>query len=190
MRIHCLKAIAVALLLASACWAQEIRRPTAEANYTTAFGICAGTNLASTAMANYYDASGESTSATQSALATTTTDRWKGRVFTTWQAASGSYSVLNLKVFSACSSAGLGGGDCDAAYSTNGGTSWTPLAILNPASISLSASQNLSQLQVRVCAVGFFDATDPGTGTLTGYDIRTEGTLVPKGAKKGAVAAR
>ncbi len=72
---------------------------------------------------------------------------------------------------------GAGGGDCDLAYSTNGGGAWTFASILFPDTITLSPSQNLSQLQVRACAIGYTDITDPGTGILTGYDIRTEGLL-------------
>jgi len=185
----------------------EIKRPTAEAADSTR-GDCSGgeagldglghsqpatTYLSGSTMPNFYDSSGESTysSVTVSALTST---RWKQQKFTTWQSASGPYSALVLRVVLACSNSssrtGSGNGMCSAQYSTNAGSTWTTLPglpeyVFGPDlsqttySATLSASQNLSQLQVRACYAASlaFDSSATTTTTLQGYDIRTEGTL-------------
>lgn len=188
------KLLILALLaIPSVCTGQEIRRPTAEANYTTAFGPCSDVNQSSSAMANFYDASGDSTSDIQSVVGTTSLTRWKGRTFTTWAAASGSYVALYLKVRYSLTQAGTGGGDGQIDYSIDGGSSWDyvgGLQGIGTVSITLSPSQNLSLLQIRTCVVGFTDPVNPGTGSLTGYDIRTEGTLGTLKAKPRVTQSR
>jgi len=173
---------AILLLLVPWSLGTDDKRPTAEADDATP-GACSGVRVASSAMANFHDSGGEATSSVQSA-----TQFYKQRRFTTWAEASGGYSALSLKVRTAFDSTpdvpvGDAHGEATVQYSINGGAAWTTIrsaradwaAVTD--SVSLSAGQNLSQLQVRVCVMGVEDSGENGTGTLTGYDIRTEGTL-------------
>lgn len=176
--------ITLALLLATAvvCLGQEIKRPTADADSSGAG--CAGTANASSAMPNAYDAAGESTSTGLSMGTKSTSDQIKGRQFTTWQSAGGSYSALTLKFVSACTMTGnYGNGTCVAAYSTNSGGNWTTIFsstghTQRTDTVTLSAGQPLSSLLVRGCVRAVSsDGTHTFTSNLTIYDIRTEGTL-------------
>lgn len=188
---HITGSLLVLLLLSCSMGTQEIRRPATDADDATA-GACDGdgNRLTSSAMANFHDAGGDGTSSTIEGASSPTTDRslWRQRKFTAWAAASGSYSALDLKVrtaFDSLPDVPVGGehGKAVVQYSTDGGTTWTVIRsaaadwAATTDSVSLSVGQSLALLQVRVCAVGIPDSGEAGSGTLTGYDIRTEGTL-------------
>ncbi len=173
--------LALALGMAVVCAAQEIKRPTADADNLGAG--CGGAANASTAMANAYDPSGESTSSALSMGTKATSDQIKGRQFTTWQSAGGSYGALALKLVSTCTMNGsYGNGTCVAAYSTNSGSTWTNIFSSSghaqrTDTVTLSPGQALGSLQVRACVRSVSsDGTHTFTSTLTVYDIRTEGT--------------
>lgn len=158
----------------------ETLRPTADAEDTT--GPCIGTSTASSAMANWWDGSGSSTSSTNIAIASTTIDRKKGRKVTTWAAGTGGYSALVLKVDSSCGSSGFGG-DCYLQYTTDAGSNWTTVTGRSATTwtrttdtIALNAGQSLANLQVRTCGEAYGDPSSPGQSTFTGYDVYTEGS--------------
>lgn len=166
----------------------ETLRPTAEADDNSAGG-CSGTNLASSAFPNFYDGGGEVTSTANTVISTTTLTRWKQRKFTTWATTTNTYTSLNLKGTMACDNSQPNVEDalglCVMQYSTNAGGAWTTMAAETPTpavgqttySVVLSAAQNLSTLQVRICEQAAPSSVSTvSTTTLTGYDIRTEGT--------------
>lgn len=185
-----MKKFIIITLLCSLSWSQEIRRPSVEANDTSA-SPCTGSQLASSTMPLFYDAAGDATSSTQTSSSVSGIDQYKQRKFTTWAAASGGYASLALKIRSQCVGTPAfpitaEQGACGVQYSINSGATWTTVRFASgngtiwattTDSISLSPSQNLAQLQVRICVAGIADSGHNGTGTLTGYDIRTEGIL-------------
>jgi len=146
-----------------------------------------------------YDASGTATSASFTATGTSTANRKKGRVFTTWAGASGPYSALTLNVNSSCSENGAtgGGGECILRYSLDGGATWTILIsetledgsgwTQQTTTVSLSTSQTISQIQVDACGDGN-GALPLGTSTVTIWDIWTAGTpILPPAAPTSLV---
>ncbi len=169
------------LFLAVGMEAAEIKRPTADADNGGAQNpTSCTTSQTSPSMTLAYDTD-ENTSDPITAEGTATQSRWKSRVFSAWQSG-GPYSNLTLKVKSSCDIAGVGG-ECVVEYSTNGGTNWNAI---NSSSVSystttdaaiLSGSQDLSQLRVRLTACGLDDSVNFGSGTLNGFDIRTEGVF-------------
>jgi len=184
-------------LLVLSGFAQEIRRPTADSDNSAP--DCFGTAVASASGANAYDGSGTSTSVAYTASGTSGrpgTSRKTGRLFATWATPSGAYSALTLNVNSSCTDDAINaGGECFISYSTNGGATWT--ALISDSSsggwgqvtttVTLSAGQDLTQLQVRACADGFAGDLNlpliPGTGTVTLFDVWTSGTLAPPSSK-------
>jgi hypothetical protein len=174
----------------------EIRRPTADSDGGDACAL-GGSNTASSAAGNAYDAD-LTTNIIQTAAGTTGhgtgVDRNKSRIHSSWAAAGGAYSSLKLKIRSSSvtdSGSTDGGGATVLSYSLNGGSSWTVLhsgsfgtgwSVVTD-SITLSPTQDLSLIQVRCCAwggAGDLDVALPaGSGSVTIYDIRTEGVLAP-----------
>ena len=183
-----MKRLVLFLLFSTLLLGQEVKRPTAEADDSST-GVCSGgTRQASSAMPNFYD-SDPNTFSSQSVSGGIASDQWKERKFTTWAAASGSYSSLNLKIKTACTiTANSSDAFCGVQYSTNGGSTWSTVSgrytdvtwATATDTVSLSAAQDLSQLQVRICVQGLTDPVNPGSAQLDGYDIRTEGVLVAK----------
>jgi hypothetical protein len=168
--------------------AQEIRRPTADADYpgTTACSV-GGVYKTSTAMTNAYDAGTPptTTSASITATADTTKSANSARIFTTWSMPSGGYTALSLNINSSC--VDLMGGpyaQCSAEYSLDGGTTWdllfsaTAPTVQGTHTVTLQASQNLALLQVRVCAFGETDSLNPSSAQHKVWDIWTSGTLI------------
>ena len=185
------------LALAGALWAQEIKRPSADAN-TSSSAICTtGSNIANTTpMPFAYDA-GTPPTASQSSLsmrsaASPGNTRWTGRVFTSWAAATATYTALSININFACADSSAGNGACGAEYSTNSGSSWTSLASVGDGtgqttySAALSSSQNLTTVQVRVCAASTYDSINgvPTTGTIAVWDMWTSGTLTAAAVPK------
>lgn len=183
------------LLVADLARAQEIKRPTAEADAgaVAAFG-CSGTNSASGTMPNFYDASGQSTSSSLTGAGSTTTTFYKTRKFTSWQTTGNTYSALTLNVNVSTASGGVGGGLMGIVYSTNSGGSWTSITSASDFTqqtftVSLSAAQDLSTLQVGVCVEGESGGGvlgDFGSETVTGFDIWTSGTTSGGGGGAGS----
>lgn len=177
------RAFGLLLLLASLCGAQEILRPTVNADATKpAESACFGTKQTSSAMANSHDAAGLATSSTQTVSALKGTLRYKARMFTTWATSGNTYSALTLSVNSAFSIDVPGNGVADVLYSTNGGGTWTSLQSDTAWSqqtntVSLSASQDLSMLRVLVCATAEAEPDVGVTAQLTAWDVWTSGTV-------------
>jgi len=103
-------------------------------------------------------------------------------IFHTWQTTSYTYTSLTLYV--KYTTSGFSDDLWCIYYSTDGGSSWNELVACNSnnyasiqtASVSLSASQDLSQLQVKV----YGDKTKgPDNGHVHIYDVYTLGTYVP-----------
>jgi len=181
--------------LTSTLWAQEIKRPSASAN-TSSSGVCvSGSNAGnSTPMPFAYDAGTPPTS-TQSSLSKSSGvsgTKWTGRIFTSWATASAPYSALTINVNFACSDSSAGLGECGAEYSTDSGSTWTTLADEPDGtsqatySHSLSSSQNLSTVQVRICVASTYDTpnSSPTIGTIAVWDIWTSGTLTAAAVPK------
>lgn len=200
------------LALVSLSFGQEIRRPTTDAD---AFGLCGGSHVASgggNIVPNAYDSAGISTysqmnqSASIGCNPTTCTaiSQYRERIIGTWQTPSSAYTSLTLNVVS--SSLGwqiTGTGQTGAAcvyYRTSPSGSWTQIRCdSGPGwpqtmdSITLSATQDLSKLQVGVCVQGnTVDGTTappppaPGSDFLTLYDIWTSGGTTPAAAGNGS----
>lgn len=178
--------IAVLLLLVTGAMAQEIRRPTAESDPSgSPTGLCpAGGAQASAAMPNFYDVTGVGTSSTLTATSTNVATHTKGRTFTTWATASGPYSSLSLNVNSSATLDPTNlNGDAGVEYSLNGGSTWTTLRASGGTTgwsqttdtVSLSAGQALSSVQVRMCIDSF---TPTAIQSFSGFDIWTSGVLL------------
>lgn len=176
-------ALALLLLVASSM-AQEIKRPTADSDpgASIAYG-CSGTNVASTSLPNAYDAAGLTTSSTETAFASTTQNRYKNRKLSSWQSTGNSYSALTLNINSSSPGFSGSGGNACVKYSTDGGGTWTSVHCSfnswaqSTSTISLSASQDLSKLQVSACVSGEADTLAPGNDSVTLYDVWTAGTI-------------
>ena len=197
------------LLYGSISWAQssyEYRRPATDADSTNnALGAAAcndnvGTNSGSSSNSAVYTGKtgpGPTGSiAAQGITNTTYPAKYRTRVFTTWQAAGNSYSNLTINVNVKCAITDGGdnvGGLCGAAYSTDGGSTWTTIYSYgsesrgsdSPTTYTANITGTpLGGVQVGVCALAAGDYGGQGTGaTITTYDIWTTGTVssVPTG---------
>ena len=166
----------------------EYLRPTADATTSNtalknALGF-SGTALSSSSMSTVYagktGAPPTGASATQVANSIGTASRYKMRVLSTLQAPSSACATsATLQVSLSCSVSDTGdntGGECAAAFSTNGGTTWSNLYSY-PSYTTASDSQTtysatitgatLSNVQIGVGAEGY---TDTGSATITAYD--------------------
>lgn len=179
------------LLLVGLGWAQtEQIRPTADSDNSGACTGFSGSVVASSTGATARD-NNTGTGYSLSATGLLGADRIKGRTFTTWTTGR-PYSALFLRVNAVGTTSGNNDGDTIIEYSINGGSSWTLLQGYNFIqaiySATLSATQNLTSIQVRACAKGnsaLGTSGDQGTGTVTLYEIYTEGTIIS--GRKGQV---
>ena len=112
---------------------------------------------------------------------TTGTDAYPSIVYHTWQTTSNNYSALVLKINR--SSSGHSDDQWGIAYSTDGGSNWTYIDSMSSSNVArgtvqvtLSASQDLSQLQVKLDTEKI---KGPDGGHVYIYDIWTEGTYTP-----------
>lgn len=196
-----MKIAAVFLIVVSLAAAQDVKRPTAELVSSIGGRACSGGYESNSvpSVAGMYDAAGEATPGTFSFgnryYAKFGPSHYIAQVIYGWQGPAGSYSTLTLKIVSSCSIYfGDSSGGCGLAYSSDGGSSWTILHQFGPWSvttdvISLPASLSLSNLQVGVCSQGESAGTfDNGYGTLTVWDIRTEGIGTSPSAPSGLAA--
>jgi hypothetical protein len=187
------KQFALIFLLSALCVGQEVRRPTTDADagaIALTLGCTAGTNIASAAMPNAYDASGLTTASNQTTEgASSATSYNQTRVFRTWQAKSMAYTSLTLNINS--QSDGYNNfappqrGAACLGYSLNSGVSWTNIRCDTTGSgwarttdtITLSASQDLATVQVGICTQGSPGvpkvSLDPGADDVTIWDIWT-----------------
>jgi hypothetical protein len=178
-----MRKILLFLLLSSVAFAQDYRRPSADADANTTSYACGGTLLGtSTSMSAVYSSkSGNGPTGSSSTITATSAgaaSRVNGRVFTGWSSPY-SYSALTLYISASC--AGTNNHSCSAEYSTNGGSTWQALAAIAATtqttySVTLSPSLTFSNIQVVSCALGIY-AGSVGTGTTTVYDIWTTGTV-------------
>ncbi len=140
-----------------------------------------------------YDAAGESTAGMisfQSGFFDGRPDASYRKIYN-WQAPSGTYTSLVLKVRSSCDvDPGTTGAGCGIAYTLDG-LSYTMLRGpdygswgITTDSIPLSPGQNLANIRFSVCAqslAGYDPDIDiNGVATVTVWDIRTEGVLSPQ----------
>ena len=182
------------LLLSSICFAQDIRRPISDVDGGNNYALgCSGQNQASNKMPLGYDAAGL---ATQSSLLTSgsSTTNFKTRIFSGWLKNVTVYTAVSLNVFATSvgwrNGAGLLGNSC-AAYSTDAGNSWTSLVCDGGLmggngygglfSVDLSATQDISKIQVGVCTSGLGTPKNIGFGSddIELYDVYTLGTTTP-----------
>lgn len=183
------------IFLIANCAAQEIRRPTTDADM---FGICGGAHIASgvgNVMAKSYDAAGQSTFAAIGSTAQiscsqyscTGQSTYQARLFSGWQLPQTTYSTLTLNINSKSggylvTGNGTSGNACLFYRTTttgawtlircdNGGHGWLQLTD----SITLSATQDLSQLQVAACGEG---DTNDGTQALPPPQAGSDGVQI------------
>ena len=198
------------LALISSCFAQDIQRPAIDADGFEGCVIGHGTTL----MPYAHDAAGLSTNSSIGGSGTIQCDQYTctsstqstGRLFKSWPSAPVSYSALTLNINSSSvgwqNTTGVGG-DAAIYYSLDGGVTWTTLR--NDSSglgwaqttntVTLSASQNLTKIQVSVCSIGNGTGTVPhpsvptvGADNLTIWDIWTSGVTSGQGAGNGSSA--
>lgn len=189
--------IAVLLIVAMPIWAStEYRRPTADADSTNgllliACGISSGakTNIASYSQSAAYSGKtgvGPTGSSAFLLLASSSSsEEYTARVFKNW--ATGSAYSLVLYLSMSCDIEEDGnrdGGLCGAAYSTDGGSTWTGLYQFSSSQTNSDnqafytatiTGTSLANLQVGICS-----ETDSGVGGNSAqtntYDIWTSGT--------------
>lgn len=195
-------ALSLILLAAVAASAQmELLRPTADADGGANYDLgCSGQNLASGPMPLAYDGLGQSTNSRETATGAPTTSRFRTRIFSTWAAASHSYSALTLNVASASTgyiNMDANGGNACISYSADAGVTWTSIVCdtgpgwpLTTNTVTLSAGQLLGRLLVGICVEG--DRLVQGGGgafddDVSVYDIWTVGTytVAPSGTGSG-----
>jgi hypothetical protein len=187
--------LTIFLLLASACLAQDIKRPTFEIDSGATVKCGFGSKQTSGSMANAYDAAGQSTSSTIAAQGSVSASVYRSRSFSAWQGPSSTYSALTLNVNSQEAESNQTGsiGSGTVKYSIDGGATWSTLLVgawtRRTSTVTLSASQDLSQVKVGVCVQSSAggDTTGP-VETVTIFDIWTAGTTTPQGAGTGATS--
>jgi hypothetical protein len=178
------------IILIGISHAQELKRPTAQ---TTALSTTLGCSVGSStgvSMPNAYDAGGLATQSTISSTAFYKSSRSNTAVFTSWQAAGGTYTALTLNInayspgyLSTVIGSGEGGACIN--YSTDSGATWNVVTcdigdgwLQQTFSYSLSPTQNLANLRVGICTSG--SALDsPGSevgDSISVYDVWTSGT--------------
>lgn len=196
----------------SVCFAQDVKRPAVDAD---SFYNC-GNAHATASMPNSHDAAGLSTNSVIGGSGSITCDQFTcnsntlnyGRVFTNWPSASSTYTALTLNINSSAfgwqNSNGIGG-NVFVFYSLDNGVTFT--SVRNDSigtgwaqttdTITLSPSQDLTKLQVAVCAVGNGTGTVPhpsvptaGADSITIWDIWTLGTTSGQGPGTGSSAGK
>lgn len=192
------------VFLLGSVWADELKRPTANADGTGAGCIGLRLNLGSLPLA--YDAAGPSTSsnlntssgyALPHGLGIGSRTQFIGKRVTSWTATGNTYLGLTLNILSSSAGAdGVGGNAC-LAYSVNSGTSWNSIRCSSGAwsmvtdTVTLTPVQDLTKLQVAACAQA--NGNDPeniSTDNLQIFDIWTLGTNTPQGAGNGSTAGQ
>lgn len=176
------------LFLFSAAFAQEVKRPTTDADggNNTKLG-CLGVNQGSSAVPLGYDAAGQSTSSSLSATGSITKTNFKTRVFGGWQPQDNAYSALTLNINSLGTEVTSGStGKICADYSIDGGVTWLSLFCgaggygQSTKSVALAADQVFSSVRVAVCVQGSAGGDTQGsTDTIKVFDIWTSGTFTP-----------
>ena len=172
----------------------ELLRPTADADAHGMIPACIIHQQASLAMPRARDAAGLTTQNTMVVVDETFT--YKARSFSPWASTSKTYTALVLKVNAQSGTdpdVPNAGGLAFMGYSINGGTSWvTIIQAFTPAgwprqtfSITLSPTQNLSQLRLGVCVAAQGTTNNPGFDQLIIWDIWTEGTYTAGGGGGG-----
>jgi hypothetical protein len=142
------------VLLTGCAAAQEVKRPTAEADSQP--GTVGWTDDVSGALPNAYDASGLSTSSAQTTNGSSCipsdcsggdgASHETGRKFLTWQSASGVYTALILKANWSASSSGQGGSvifQC----SNNSGSTWQTCSNISSDIFSCNIGSSSSMAQ-------------------------------------------
>jgi hypothetical protein len=190
--------MAVILLLASSCFAQDIKRPTFEIDSGATVKCGFGTKQTSSGMANAYDAAGQSTSSAISVIGSVSSSLYRSRTFSAWQAASSGYSALTLNVNAQDVETNRTGstGQAVIRYSIDNGATWVGLVSSSSngftrgtSTVSLSATQDLSQVKVAACVQSTAGGDTAGPfETLTVFDIWTAGTTTPQGSGTGATS--
>lgn len=192
-----MRIFATILLLCGLSFAQstELLRPTADVNtgsspwVTNNCGI--GTYFSNSTSGSLARDTGGLTTSVSYQISAPGSLRSTARTWTSWASTANSYTALTLNV-SASSPGSSGGGTAKVVYSIDGGTNYTLLSTPGLAqsttTITLSATQNLSDLRVAACVST--TTSDPGTGTNTVivYDIWTSGTLAAAPAGSGSSA--
>lgn len=184
----------ILILLACSCFAQEIKRPGTDTD--SGNQGCIGTRLSSSAMPQAYDAAGLSTESDLSAGGTQTASNYRARNFSGWTTNGNSYLSLTLNVNSSASPSGPVQGCI--AYSIDGGVTFTHIRCDSGSgwtqrtdTISLSASQDLTQIEIEVCVAGL---KNPGgkfsLEDISIYDIWTSGSTTPQSAGNGSGAGQ
>lgn len=196
--------IAILLFAAWPAWAAtQYLRPTADADTTT--GPCAADNVyvaSGSGSLTYSGKSGVGPTGTgysdYSVTGSFTNNRYINRVFSTWATTSYTYTALTLNVSVAGStSSNSNGGEYDMYYSTDTGSTWTPLIYVSGVGVNIAQATStvtitgatLSNLMVVACAIGYADSEgNPDSAEITVFDIWTTGTYSTGNAKKKVYA--
>lgn len=197
------KLLALIFCATLAFGADEIKRPTTDNDpgsttwATNACGVSTYTaNSTSGALA--YDAAGQSTSVTYSQLGTTSGSgqNMTSRKFQAWQSATQTYTSLTLNFNTSSPGANAFGGASCLMYSLNSGSTWTTVRCdagggwtQTTDTVTLSAAQNLSNIQIGICVAGVQGGGVPGNrgqDSIQLYDFWTDGVYtVAAGAGTG-----
>lgn len=191
-------------LLLGTVWADELKRPSADANGTGAG--CFGFPVTSPGLPLARDAAGATTSSSMAVssgfalphgLGFGSRTQTESRRLATWTATGNLYLTLTLNILSSSVGAiGTGGNAC-LAYSVNSGTNWTGIRCSGVGwtmvtdTVVLTPTQDLTKLQVAACVqANGNDSDNFSTEGIQLYDVWTLGTNTPQGAGNGSTAGQ
>lgn len=192
----------IIFLLAISCFAQEVKRPTKDTDVQNAG--CRGTRIPSPAMPKAHDAAGLTTWNDLVGAGTNQSDAYSARNFSGWTAPGFTYVGLTLNINTQslgynANGDGSGGGAC-VDYSLNNGNSFTKIRCDSDFggsgwgqitdTIPLSVAQDLTQVQIEICAWGTKGlprvGIPPGSDDVQVFDIWTLGLGNPQGGGNGS----
>lgn len=187
------------LILIGSCCAQEIKRPTVDADAGNNLSLgCFGQLAPSPSMPFAYDAAGQATSSSDTSIGSKTTTKFSTRAFSMWAAPSAAYLSLTLNINWSATDNPRGGdqGQACAAYSIDGGAHYTSFGCDFPrpratSTVTLSPTQNLATIKVAVCVQGSAGFDTLGSiDQIVISDIWTVGTTTAPPSGTGSSAGQ
>ena len=174
--------VLICLLCAAPAWASTAyQRPTANADRASGLGCYSGAYVASSDMSAVYNGkSGAGPTGTVNAVSATYSSgqTFEQRVFSSFQALTGTPSALTLSASVQYVIVGSSSGAASCVYySTNGGSTWTTMGTVTGVQATLTVTitgATMSQVQVIAIAVSATAATER---YINIYDIWTTETI-------------